>query len=677
MTRWSRILVYSLVLLPLSFGGGITVSAVGLPNDPQAPQWSYQSVDVYRAWEAGEGSPGVVVAIIDNGFDETHPDLRDALWTNTKEISGNGIDDDQNGYADDLHGWNFVLNKPTKPLENQTSGGSIFSVKHHATVVAGIIGATANNHRDGAGIAYGVRLMNLQVVATDGSGGGDIAPLVEAIYYAVNNGASVINISMVGKGSAPQVRTAIEYAYQKGVVVSAAAGNDSANLDLDPEFPICADAFNPYTSIIGVSAIDDNRRLTPFSNIGATCVDLTAPGIDIGGPIRDGIQNDEGVSYSIGWNGTSFATPFATAAAALVKSLRPSWNVDQIVRTLKATVHHTPSDDEKTYQKAYGSGLIQVGRAVESARLGLVPPARMFVNGDYDRSFTAPRRILVASEGQGKYLDILQGNKVEVLASYLANALTFIPLRDLQGTVYYAVMRQKNTREHTITVYTTEGVQKFQWTVPAKKYTLIAADVEGDPGKEIALMAGDTGEIIVFALDGVKVGTIQGPEGWRNGFAAVRSIAETGKDEIITATESVGSVVTIRRITSLTARPEVLFTTSMKSLGSIAYVSEFSDPEQDRIILGTNVGVGGIVTVYTVQGALAQTFRPYDLSFRGGIQVSSVVYGERGKERIVVTPKEGAGPLRIFDIDGTRLLDRAIDMVAISGKKVVTAIGTY
>ncbi len=677
MRWWSRILIYSLLLLPLSFGGGISAFTIGLPNDPEAPQWSYQSADVYRAWEAGGGSSAVVVAIIDNGFDEMHPDLRDALWTNTGEISSNGIDDDRNGYIDDLHGWNFVLDKPTNPLENQTPGGSIFSVKHHATVVAGIIGATGNNNRDGAGIAHGVRLMNLQVVTTEGSGGGDIAPLVEAIYYAVDNGASVINISMVGKGSAPEVRKAIEYAYQKDVVVVAAAGNDRADLDVDQEFPICVDAFNPYTSIIGVSAIDDNRRLTPFSNIGATCVDVTAPGIDIGGPIRDGIQNDKGVSYSTGWNGTSFAAPFATAAAALIKSMRPTWNVDQVVRTLKATVHHTPSDNEKAYQKAYGSGLVQVGRAVESARLGVVPPARMFVNGDYDQSFTAPRRLLVASEGQGKYLDILQGNKIEVHADYLANAIVFTPLRDLQGTVYYAVLRQKDVREHVITVYTREGVQKFQWAVPAKKYTLIAADIEGDPGKEIALVAGDTGEITVFALDGVKVGTVQGPEGWRNGFATVRSIAETGKDEIITATESAGSVVTVRRIASLTARPEVLFATSMKSLGSIAYVSEFSDPEQNRIILGTNVGVGGVVTVYTVQGTLAQTFRPYDLSFRGGIQVNSVVYGEGGKERIVVTPKEGAGPLRIFDIDGTRLLDRSIDTAAISGKKVMTMIGTY
>lgn len=677
MSRLSNNVILMSALIFSWLSSDVVVSAAELPNDPEATQWSYQTTQVYRAWEEARGSSQIVVAIIDNGFDETHPDLKDALWKNPREIPGNGSDDDRNGYIDDIYGWNFGVQKPTDHGQNQSSGGGVFSVKHHATVVAGIIGAAGNNGRDGAGIAHGVRLMNLQVVASDGAGGGDIAPLIEAIYYAVNNGANIINISMVGTGSAPAVRTAIEYAYQKGVLVVGAAGNDRADLDLSPRFPVCVDAFNPYTTIIGVSAIDDNRRLTPFSNTGSTCIDLTAPGIDIGGPIRSGVQNDEGVSYASGWNGTSFATPFASAAAALVKSVRPSWNVDQVVRTLKATVHHTPSDDERAYQKAYGSGLLQIGRAIEYAKLGLVPQARLFVEGEYDRSFTAPRRILVAGAGQSMYVDVLQGNKIQVSAPYLAHALTFTPLRDLQGAVYYAVLRQKDTREQTVTVYTAEGVQKFQWSVPAKTYVLSAADIEGDPSKEIVLMASDTGDMTIFALDGVKVGSFKGVEGFRKGFMTTKSIPSTGRDEIIVATELAGGVVQVRRITSLITLPEVLFETPVTSLGSIAYIADTKDAERDRIVFGTDRGVGGVVTVYTVTGIMTQTFRPYDLSFRGGVQVHAVVYGSEGKEHLVVTPKHGMHTLRIFDHEGVRVLDRSLEVVTTPEARVITAIGAY
>ncbi len=665
MFNFKKTLLYLVIILAYTPVGVHQVYAE-FPNDPNARQWSYATADVYRAWEQTSGSRQVIVAIIDNGFDETHPDLAGARWTNEDEIAGNGRDDDSNGYIDDIHGWNFVS---TYQELSQDSGKEYdeneHSVVNHATVVAGIIGAIGNNNQYGVGIAYGVQLMNLQVV--DDYGLGAPEALVEAIYYAVNNGASVINISMVGKGSVPEVRSAINYAYQKGVIIVGAAGNDRENLNETPWFPVCNDMYDPYTQVIGVSAIDSTRRLASFSNTGASWIDLTAPGVDISGPIR--ASNTEG--YVSGWNGTSFATPFVSAAAALVRSVQPTWHIDQVVRTLKSTMRHTPSPDEGAYAEAYGKGLVQIGTAVESAKIGVVLAPKLFIEGEIDSSFTAPRRLLVSSEGQGVLADVLQGNKIDVAVAPLKDVVAMTTFREVNGTPLYAVVK-KNGNAFSVHIYTTTWIEKYRWSLGSTPSQILVADIEGDSDKEV-IIALENGDMNVFSLNGVKRGVIPAIEGHIKGYGVAHYNSETGKDKIIYATVTTNSKTVFRRITSIVDASEKLFETTLKSLGSIAYVSG----QEDSIVVGSEMGTGSLVTVFSLTGEEINSFRPYNLGFRGGVQVSGVLYGEGGLEHIVVTPKRGVESLRIFDSAGNMLLDKSVDSVLSPEKKVFTAIASF
>ena len=159
-----------------------------ISNDPNYYQWAFNDIGVYEAWEYTTGSPDVVVAIIDNGFDTFHPDLRDNAWKNEDEIPNNKIDDDKNGYVDDVWGWNFYNNNndprpDVNELDDSEKQEQIFS---HGTIVAGLIGAVGDNNKDGVGINWQVKLMNVKVLGNSGSGGLD--SIDDAILYAVNNG---------------------------------------------------------------------------------------------------------------------------------------------------------------------------------------------------------------------------------------------------------------------------------------------------------------------------------------------------------------------------------------------------------------------------------------------------------------------------------------------------------
>jgi|GEM_PF-1116728 len=363
-----------------------------VPNDPHAVQWSYEDTGVYEAWDVTTGDSSVVVAVIDSGFDTFHPDLKDNAWKNIHEIPKNGIDDDQNGYIDDVWGWNFVPtdidedgefseeelkgnNNPRPEVQkdvvlSEMEGGAL----HHGTLVAGIIGAKGNNKIAGAGINWDVSLMNLR--ALDDYGMGDNEIIDRAIRYAVDNGADIINLSLVGSFTTEESIDAIKYAYEKGVVVVAAAGNYAINMNVFPQYPVCADTplegEEKETFILGVSAMDEEHYLALFSNGGSDCIDLTAPGVAISSTLRFHPAYGLDEHYGGPWNGTSFAAPFVSGAAALIKSLQPEWGPDEIYAAILDNVHKTPPDDEEVYANLYGSGLLQIDKAVKFAALTAV-----------------------------------------------------------------------------------------------------------------------------------------------------------------------------------------------------------------------------------------------------------------------------------------------------------------
>src|SRR3989338_4570196 len=204
---------------------GISPEYALTPNDPfLSQQWYLGSINAFPAWDTTVSNNDVVVAGIDAGFAVDHTDLKENIGTNAREVPGNGLDDDLNGYTDDTHGWNFVNENTDLAPYIDRSFGDYKQVVNHGSLIAGIIGAMGNNNEGIAGLTWHVRLMLLRVL--DERGGSDSGRVARAIQYAVRNGAQVINLSFVGNNSDPRLQDALNEAAVRNVLVVAAAGNE-------------------------------------------------------------------------------------------------------------------------------------------------------------------------------------------------------------------------------------------------------------------------------------------------------------------------------------------------------------------------------------------------------------------------------------------------------------------
>jgi len=221
-------------------------------------------MDGPEAWDVAQGSNTFVIAVIDTGVDYNHPDLSGNIWANPGEVAGNGLDDDQNGYVDDLRGWDFV-DDDNDPMD----------VVGHGTHVAGTIAAVGNNNIGVTGVCWQAKIMPVR--ALDAFGAGTDADIIAAIGYAVTKGAKVINASFGGPDYSQAQYDALSNANSAGVLFVVAAGNEGTNNDTTPSYPA---SYN-LPNIISVAATDQNDNLSNFSNYGATSVHVAAPGENI------------------------------------------------------------------------------------------------------------------------------------------------------------------------------------------------------------------------------------------------------------------------------------------------------------------------------------------------------------------------------------------------------------
>lgn len=274
------------------------------PNDTSyASLWGLHGaagIGAPTAWDHSAGV-GIVVAVLDTGVDRTHPDLAANMWTNPGEIPSNGIDDDGNGYVDDVHGWDFY------DEDNDPDDGD-----GHGTHVSGTIAAVGNNNLGVIGVAYEARIMALRFI---GPLGGYTSDAVSAIYYAIDHGVRISNNSWGGYGFSTSLYNAINDARTAGMLFVAAAGNDNLDTDVTPHYP------SSYTlsNIISVGSISSSGARSSFSNYGNTSVDLFAPGSNI-------ISTTPSSSYR-SYNGTSMASPHVAGVAAQALSLAPGLSV--------------------------------------------------------------------------------------------------------------------------------------------------------------------------------------------------------------------------------------------------------------------------------------------------------------------------------------------------------------
>lgn len=282
------------------------------PNDPQYSQmWGLNNsgqtggvldadIDAPEAWNIQTGSPSIVVVDIDSGMDLIHEDLAVNLWTNPGEIPGNGVDDDGNGFIDDIHGWD-VIDNDNDPTDTSPSCGG------HGTHTAGTIGAVGNNGKGVVGVNWNLRIMPLRVFGGFLCSGSD-ANIISAIEYYTGFGVRVSNNSYGGGPFNQAQEDAIRASQSLFVAAAGNGGFDGRghNNDVTPEYP----ASYPLDNIISVAATDDNDAKAGFSNFGITSVDLGAPGVDI-------LSTLPGNAYGL-LSGTSMATPHVTGAAALL-----------------------------------------------------------------------------------------------------------------------------------------------------------------------------------------------------------------------------------------------------------------------------------------------------------------------------------------------------------------------
>jgi hypothetical protein len=372
--------------------------SVASPDDPFSTQWWHSAYSVQTAWDLPATSKQTLLAIIDTGFALQHEELTGRLYTNSLEqgsatmeapsllnctdqslplnaacnavddnVDGiidnesgvvtyenpsllnctdqavaldkscNRIDDDANGYIDDITGWDFVNNDPSPQAGQINPDGS--SIRH-GSMVAGIAAANANNAVGTAGIDWNTKILPLQSIDDDGYG--DSLTVGDAIIYAADQGADVINMSLGSADPDPYILAAVEYAYSKGAVVVAASGNDGCNCMIYPA---------RYDTTLSVGAEDEAGNRASFSSYGQT-LDVMAPGVNITSSsfTKDFPLN----SYGVG-SGTSYAAPVVSGLLTKIKAQLPTASPTQLIALVtEKTTQNSTGNSFKTTEKGYG-----------------------------------------------------------------------------------------------------------------------------------------------------------------------------------------------------------------------------------------------------------------------------------------------------------------------------------
>lgn len=346
-----------------------------VPNDThyKSKQWSLNNtgefdaksvenadIDMNHAWTITQGSKDVIVAILDSGNKPGHPEFSGRTWENSAELAHNGIDEDKNGYVDDTRGWDFV-NDDSGPVDDNG----------HGVHVSGVLGATGNNGTGCAGVDWNCKLMNCKVLAADAYG--YYSWMASAIYYAVDNGADVINMSIGGSDFSTTMEVAVAYAYKNNVPIVASMGNENTSKVSYPA---------GHTQTIAVGATDtDNSRVSPFSWGGGSNygkhIDICAPGSYMYGLTT----NDKIYVYR---GGTSLSAPLVTGVIALIKALKPNMPIDSIEMLLQQGATDQvgrSSEDSPGWDMYHGYGVLNAYKTLLLASAKNVSACDAYVMG--------------------------------------------------------------------------------------------------------------------------------------------------------------------------------------------------------------------------------------------------------------------------------------------------------
>ncbi|MDD4333004.1 MAG: S8 family serine peptidase [Patescibacteria group bacterium] len=604
---FSYILIFVFLANCWIFFGIPQDSLAATPNDQYyKTQWYLDKIKALSAWDIASRSPHITIAVIDSGIQIDHPDLKNNIWQNSGEIFNNGIDDDGNGFIDDVNGWDFINNTPDPSPrfeKNFTEAGII-----HGTLVASIAAASGNNAAGIAGVTWQAKIMPLRVLNDRGEG--KVTDVVRAIDYAINNGADIINLSFVGFNYSQGLEEAVTRAYKAGVIIVAAAGNEleqgsGYNLDKNPMYPVCYDGKNGENMIIGVAATDAIDQKTAFSSYGFRCVDIMAPGVSVFGASvyapNQSINKKFFTNYYDGyWSGTSMATPMVAGAIALIKEMNPELKFDEIRKILL-------SNSENIYRLnpnfigQLGAGRLNVKNMVEAVSKDMkLKSASVIISPQFD-------------------LD----NRIKFTSFSGAEKLSFSAF-------------DKNFRG---------GVN------------IASGDINGDEQDEIITGAGAGGgpHIKVFDQQGKLILQFFAfDKNFRGGVnVASGDLDGDGKNEIITGAGT-GGLPQIKIFDRKGKLIDQFYAFDKSFRGGVNVASGDLDGDgKNEIIVGAGGGSTPQVKIFNRVGKLIGQFYAFDKSFRGGVNVAAgnVIWAGRStKDEIIVAPAKGGSPhVRVLD----------------------------
>ncbi len=640
----------------------ITLAVFALPvsgvfaadsSDPfRSQQWYLDTISAPEAWEIHTGSPETIVAVLDAGFDLDHEELMRRYWTNTDEIAGDGIDNDGNGYEDDIQGWDFVESDPdpSSNIDNPTKD----SVISHGTVVSGIIAAEAQNGVGIAGINWDVRIMPLRILNENGAG--TTSSVRRAVRYAVENGADVINMSLAFDQTDYQLRETLEWAHDQGVVIVSAVGNGEVNTDITPIFPACFDKEIGRNIVIGVAATDSHDVRASFSNYGTGCVDISAPGTNVFGAVY---QDDSSIllvtSYGSPWSGTSMAAPMISGAAALLLSAYPTLSPDQVRLSLQLSVDPVAETD-LVARSQLGTGRLNIARALEVAARyaggASVRPANTRDN---------PSRSFVIAQGQGAVPLVRRYNDHGTLLSeFYAYNEGFrggvdLAVGDINGDGIEEVITGAGPGGGPqVRVFSIDGrvhTQFFAFDEGERTGIKIAiGDLTGDGADEIVVTrsTGGAGEVRVFDKTGHLIDELYPFETTSTSLAlSVGNLDNDAELEIIvTETSGQGRV----RVIDGDGRYVRGVSSDQFSGGTLSAVGDLDQDGSNELLVCPARGNRSAVSVYNESGS--QTAKQYffPMSFAGGTQLTIGDIDRNGTTEIFAVPQTSGGPhVRIFD----------------------------
>jgi len=578
-----------------------------IPSDTEyTSQWYLEKINAPEAWDIKTGSPQVIIAVIDGGVDINHPDLRSNIWINTEEIADNGIDDDNNGFIDDINGWDFV-NNVADPRPKFQEGFNEVGI-HHGTIIAGIIAAQGNNAFGIAGVSWSARIMPL--VALNDKSEGNANNVIKAIDYAIANQADIINLSFVGEHfSDSSLEDAIKRAYRAGIIIVAAAGVDddleeSHKLDENPAYPICYDG-GVSNMVIGVGATDSLDQKTYFSNFGFNCIDIVAPGVsflglavyDLNQAYNNSIFNKHTLGY---WSGTSMSTPLVSGSLALIKAVNPKLKRAEVIDILLSNADNI-SRLNLDYLGQLGSGRLNLGAAVQAAHDNLVSK-------------------------QGLIITVPQSNSVSSIKVIDTNNKT------------------------------TEAFNAYNDNFKGGS-NLATGDLDGDGIDEIITGAGPSGgpHVRIFDQDGkVKGQFFAYDKNFRGGVnVAVGDLDGDGIDEIITGA-GVGGDPQVNIFNSQGKKQGQFFAYGKNFYGGVKVsAGDIDGNGKEEIITGTGKTGGPQIRIFDQDGKVKGQFFAYDKNFRGGVNVGIGDINQDGIDEIITGAGPSGGPhLRVFNATG-------------------------